>query len=48
MKTFYEQEYDKALNFLGQDPVYVAAVNRTFNVMVYSILVSFLISAGVF
>ena len=48
LKTFYEQEYDKALNFLGQDPVYVAAVNRTFNVMVYSILVSFLISAGVF
>lgn len=48
LKKFYEQEYDKAVNFLTQDPVYVAAVNKTFNIMVYSMLVSFLISAGAF
>ena len=48
LKTFYEKEYEKALSFLGQDPVYVEAVNKTFNIMVYSMLISFLISAGVF
>lgn len=48
LKTFYEQQYDKALDFLTKDSVYVTAVNKTFNIMVYSILISFLISAGVF
>lgn len=48
LKKFYEQEYNKAVNFLGQDPVYVDAVNKTFNIMVYSVLISFIISAGVF
>lgn len=48
LKKFYEQEYDKALDFLGKDPVYVSAVNKTFNIMMYSILVSIIISTGVF
>ena len=48
LKKFYEQEYYKAIDFLTQDPVYVAAVNKTFNVMVYSMFISFLISAAVF
>lgn len=48
LKKFYEQEYDKAVDFLTHDPVYINAVNTTFNVMVYSLLISFLISAGTF
>lgn len=48
LKKFYETEYEKALDFLTQDPVYVQAVNKTFNVMVYTILITFLISAAVF
>lgn len=48
LKKFYEREYDKAVEFLTKDSVYVAAVNKTFNIMVYSMLICFLISAGVF
>lgn len=48
LKTFYEQEYKKAITFLTQDKTYVSAVNKTFNIMVYSIFVSFLISVGTF
>lgn len=48
LKSFYQQEYDKALDFLTQDPVYITAVNKTFNIMLYSILVSFLIAVAVF
>ncbi|MDE7107900.1 MAG: RDD family protein, partial [Clostridiales bacterium] len=48
LKKFYEQQYNKAVDFLTQDPVYISAVNKTFNIMVYSILIAFLISAGTF
>lgn len=48
LKEFYEKQYELAINFLTQDPVYVAAVNKTFNIMMYSILIAFLVSASVF
>lgn len=48
LKKFYQKEYDKAISFLAQDPTYVAAINKTFNIMVYSVLVAFLLSAAVF
>lgn len=48
LKSFYESEYENALAFLRKDPAYVKAVNKTFAITVYSMLVSFLISATVF
>lgn len=48
LKSFFEQQYAQAVDFLTTDPVYVAAVNKTFNVMIYSLLICFLIAAAVF
>ena len=48
VKKFYVNQYEKALNILSSDPVYISSANKTFNIMVYSMLISFVISAGVF
>ena len=48
LKSFYEEQYAEALDFLTKDPDYVAAVNKTFKITAYSILVSFLIAAAAF
>ncbi len=48
LKSFYQAEYENALTFLRKDPAYVQAVNKTFAITVYSMLISFLISAAVF
>lgn len=48
LKSFYQTEYENALAFLRKDPAYVKAVNKTFAITVYSMLISFLISAAVF
>lgn len=48
LKTFYETEYENAVAFLCKDVNYVAAVNKTFLIMMYSMLISFVISAAVF
>lgn len=48
LKSFYQAEYENALTFLRKDPAYVKAVNKTFAITVYSMLISFLISAAVF
>lgn len=48
LKTFYETEYEKAVAFLCKDVNYVAAVNKTFLIMMYSMLISFVISVAVF
>lgn len=48
LKSFYQTEYENALDFLREDPAYLQAVNKTFAITVYSMLISFLISAAVF
>lgn len=48
LKEFFQQEYTNALAFLRKNATYVEAVNKTFNIMVYSILIALLISVAVF
>ncbi len=48
LKTFYETEYQNAVAFLRQDADYIAAVNKTFTITAYSLLISLLIASAVF
>lgn len=48
LRTFYEQQYDKAVDFLATRPEYVQAVNKTFGVMMSTIFVALLVSTGIF
>lgn len=48
LKEFFQQQYTNALAFLRKDITYVAAVNKTFNITAYSVLIALLISVAVF
>lgn len=43
-KTFLEQQYDKAVDYLFEDQSIIDAYHKTFNIMVYSILITVSIS----
>ena len=48
IRTFYQQQYDKAVDFLATRPEYIQAVNKTFGIMMSTIFVALLIATGVF
>ena len=48
LRTFYQQQYASAVDFLAKDPTYVGAVNKTFQIMMSTIFVALLISTAIF
>ena len=48
LRTFYQQQYARAVDFLAKDPTYVGAVNKTFQIMMSTIFVALLISTAIF
>ena len=47
-KAFLLQEYEKALNYLFDDPVMISAYHTTFNCMAYSVLIIVVVSSSIF
>lgn len=48
IRTFYQQQYDKAVDFLAQDESYVQSANKTFRIMMITLFVAILISTSIF
>lgn len=48
LRTFYQQQYANAVDFLATDPIYIGAVNKTFQIMMSTIFVALLIPTAVF
>lgn len=46
LKAFYQTEYSEAVNFLEEDPVYVAGLRRTFYITLFTALGSVTLAAG--
>lgn len=47
LKTFYEGEFNKALTFFKQDPVYYSGLQKTFLIIVFTSLFSVTVAAGI-